>query len=114
MSNLKKAIKAVAKGKITEFKQAIVAELYRRAADEIDGRRIAVAQSIFESGASPREKKFAAMHWDKMDKPFDAADGSGKPTGISKAPKRPADGDEDGYVDPFEDTDYGKDPWGKA
>lgn len=117
MSNLRKALRAAFANKLVTFREAVNAELYERAMEEVDAKRIAVAQSLFiETGASPNEKKFVAMHWDKMDKPFNAKGvAGGKPNGVDKkGGKRPADSDEEGFVDLFDDDDYATDkPWGR-
>ena len=98
MSRIHEALEAAIAGDLAGFRKTIQTELYGRALDEVAARRIAVAQEVFsESGESGNEAAFRLMHSvTKMDEPFHMPEKDGRPIGVSKAPKRPADGDNPG------------------
>jgi hypothetical protein len=94
MSRIHNAIDAAISGDLAEFRKIMQGELYARSIDEVASRRIVIAQEMFAEGNG---EDFRTLHSvQKMDEPFVMPEKDGKPTGITKAPKRPADGDNPG------------------
>lgn len=97
MSNSRKVLSAVAEGKLAAMRKHVHSAMYEHALDVINERYETVASGLFES-ESGHAKDFRMLHTVKrMDQPFTIPPGEeAEVNGVTKAPPRPADGDEPG------------------